>query len=203
MNADVKDAPQDVMDLAGRCLTHIKERFGIELDFQNETLSLLDYFVRDLLVEEGGGTLPPVGDHRRSEIMQLMAPTIGAYFGEVVRRMFPCRWRITSQDPQEWLLEFDHVPLRLKPVGAAAEALIEQILDDWDCVLLTPESEREALTERLRLAPPVPEDEFYAFATRIEVLQIVVDWLRLRLLEADSPPPSFFSTDDYDKLFDN
>ena len=54
-------------------------------------------------------------------------PTVGAYFGEVVRRMFPCRWRMNSENPMKWTIEFEYVPLRFSPVGAAAEALVEVV----------------------------------------------------------------------------
>ena len=146
--------------------------------------------------------MPPVGDHRRSEVMHLLAPTVGAYFGEVIRHTFPCRWRIKTDDPKDWTIEFEHVPLRFNPVGAAAEALIERNIDDWGCDLATASDETEALTERLAAAPLVPEDEFFSLTTRLEVLQISVDWLRLFLCAKSTPPPSFYSKEDYDALFE-
>jgi hypothetical protein len=202
MNGCIENAPEEIVELSGRCVTHVQHRTGVALDFQSETLSVLDFFVRELLREEGGGDVPKVGDHRRAEMLHLFAPTIGAYFGEVVRRMFPCRWRMDSENPVEWTIEFDYVPLRFSPVGAAAEALVEQDVRDMGCRLATRLDETEALIERLEAAPPVPEEEFFSLTTRLEVLQIAVDWLRARM--EDSNPSSsqkLFSKEDYDELF--
>jgi hypothetical protein len=196
-------APEEIAALAGRCVTHVRNRTGIEPDFQSETLSVVDFFIKDMLREEGGGAVPEVGDHRRSEMMHLFAPSIGAYFGELVRRMFSCRWRMDSADPMEWTIEFDYVPLTFNPVGAAAEALVEMDGRGGGCRLRTRSDETEALLERLEAAPPVLESDFFSLTTRLEVLQIAVDWLRGRVHNGarDSSRPKFYSKDDYDELF--
>jgi hypothetical protein len=192
-----------VAQLADRCLTHVKNRTGMMLDFKIETLGVLDFFIRDILTEEGGGVLPPVGDHRRVETMHLFAPAIGAYFGEVVRHTFPCRWRTGGDDPKEWIIEFIHVPLRFNPVGAAAEAVVEQYIDPWGCSLATAIDETEALTERLAAAPPIPEDEFFQLTTRLEVLQISSEWLRINLNAKRKGRLPVYSEEDYDTLFES
>lgn len=203
MNDDVITTPESIAILAARCLTHIKNRTGMELDGKIETLSVVDFFIRDLLTEEGQGALPDAGDHRRVDAMHLLAPSVGAYFGEVIRSQFPCRWRIGDDDPKTWIIEFDHVPLRFSPIGAAAEAILDLSADGWGAGLATSAEETEALRERLDAAPPVPEDEFFSLTTRLEVLQIAVEWLRAHLSQADTPPPDFYSEADYDDLFNS
>jgi hypothetical protein len=203
MNDGFENAPEEIAELALRCMAHIKNRTGMDLDGRSETLSVVDFFVRDLLTEEGGGTPPPVGDYRRADAMYLLAPSIGAYFGEVVRATFPCRWRIDTDDPKQWTIEFDHVPLRFSPIGAAAEALLEQYADGWGASISTAKEETEALGDRLAAAPPVPEDEFFALTTRLEVLQIAVEWLRAHMSLGDTPPPEYYSEEDYDDLFES
>ena len=193
--------PDAIVELAERCVAHIKNRINFDLDYQNETLSVVDFFVREVLKDEGGGEALPPGDHRRAHLIHLLAPTIGAYFGEVLVRLFRCRWRVASGDPREWLIEFENVPLRFNPAGAAAEALAEENVDSWFGALATAPEETEALGERLAAAPPVPESEFFALTTRLEVLQIAEDWLRLRLAAQDPPGPEFYSPEDYDYIF--
>jgi hypothetical protein len=197
------DPPDEIAVLALRCLTHIKNRTGMDLDGRSETLSVVDFFIRDVLTEEGGGELPPIGDHRRADAMHLLAPAIGAYFGEVVRTVFPCRWRMDTNDPREWTIDFDNVPLRFSPIGAAAEALLEQHAEGWGASLSTATEETESLGQRLKAAPPVPEDEFFALTTRFEVLQIAVEWLRAHMALRDIPPPEFYTEEDYDYIFGN
>ncbi len=200
MNQVIKSPPKVIETLSERCITHIKNRTGITLDFQSETLSLLDFFIHQVLKEEGDGTIPPIGDHRRSEMMHLFAPTLGAYFGEMMRHEFPCRWRLDSDDPKEWLIEFEHVPLRFRPVGAAAEALVQDETNAWGCNLATTRDETEALRERLAAAPPVAESEFFTLSTRFEVIQIAVDYLRARISKQIGAPQNV-SSEDYDTLF--
>jgi hypothetical protein len=201
MNEPENSPPEEIAALAGRCLTHVRNRTGVELDFQSETLSVLDFFIQDLLREEGGGVVPAAGDHRRAEVMHLFAPSIGAYFGEVVRRMFPCRWRIDSENPMKWTIEFDYVPLRFSPVGAAAEAVVELNAQDMGCCLTTLGEETDALIDRLDAAPPVPESEFFSLSTRLEVLQIAVDWLRARIEDQDPKHLKRITKEDYDEFF--
>lgn len=201
MNDVIDNAPRQIVELRLRCQAHVKNRIGIDLDGKSETLSVVDFFVRDLLTEEGGGAMPPVGDHRRANAMHLMASTIGAYFGEVVRSIFPCRWRLDSNDPKLWTIEFDIVPLRFNPVGAAAEAFLDQHADEWGGSLITTRDQADSLEERLNAAPPVPEDEFFALTTRLEVLQIAVEWLRVRLSLGSLPAPDYYSASDYDEMF--
>ncbi len=202
MSEENKESPDEVSKLAERCLAHVKHRLDVNLDYQNETLSVLDYFVQDVVKEEGGGEVLPPGDEQRIHLIHLLAPTIGSYFGEVLRRIFPCRWRLLSSEPQEWLLEFEHVPLRFNPVGAAAEALAAQNIESWNGAIATAPQEMEALDERLAAAPPVPDNEFFALTTRFEVLQIAEDWLRIRKAALDPPGPEFYSVDDYNRIFE-
>lgn len=200
MSQHIKPVPKAVEALANRCITHIKNRTQITLDYQSETLSLLDFFIQQMLKEEGGGDIPSIGDHRRSEMMHLFAPTLGAYFGEMVRHEFPCRWRIDSADPKSWMIEFAHVPLRFSPVGAAAEAIVENEIDEWGCNLETRRDETQALHERLAAAPPVTEAEFFTLSTRFEVVQIAVDYLRARISKRVGTI-QLLSSEDYDALF--
>lgn len=188
--------------LALRCQTHVHNRLGLDLDYQNETLGLLDYFIVEVVKEEGQGTPLPPGDPRRAQLVHLLAPTIGAYFGQVICGLYPSRWRLLSENPRDWLLEFDHVPLRFNPVGAAAEALVEQYIEEsWNSSIATAPEEMEALGERLAAAPPVPENEFFALTTRFEVLQIAQEWLRTRQQSSKRDNPKFFSSKDYDRIF--
>ena len=111
-------------------------------------------------------------------------------------------WRIRSDEPGDWFLEFELVPLRFNPVGAAAEALMAQNVEEWNGAIATQPDYMEALFERLAAAPPVPEDDFFSLATRFEVLQIAQEYLLTRQLADESNlDHPFYSSDDYDRLF--
>jgi hypothetical protein len=199
MDERYSETPEAIRMLADRCVVHVAHRFELELDFSPETLGVIDHFIEAVVIEEAGGRLPPVGDARRAHLVHLLAPTIGAYFGEVLRRCVPCRWRIRSDDPREWLLEFDQYLLRFNPAGAAAEALMGEAVEAWGAAFVTAPEQMAGLHERLAAAPPLPEDEFFALTSRYEVVQIVDDWLRARAA-ADDEPLSL-SAADYDRVF--
>jgi hypothetical protein len=176
----LEEAPEEILELSERCVAHVRYRLGFELDYSVDTLSVLDHFVVAVLSEEGEGEPPPPGHSRRASAMLLLAPTVGAYFGEVLRRAFPCRWRFTSESAEKWALEFEEVFLRINPAGAAAEAFNGEPLERWSGAIVTAPELTPVIGERLAAAPPIPEDEFYTFAARHEALQIVEDYLKER-----------------------
>jgi hypothetical protein len=207
MESESKNStPEAVTLLAERCLTHVQNRLGMTLDYQVETLGVVDSFIDHIAREEGGGRLPAPGDDRRAHLVHLLGPTIGAYFGEVMCRTFPCRWRLKTDDPADWFLEFDLVPLRFNPVGAAVEALASEPLAYWNGAIATEPGEMEPLFERLAVAPPVLEEQFFALTTRLEVLQIAQEWLQARQIaaadtEGEGPRIHYYSSDYYDGVF--
>jgi len=176
----LEEAPEEIRELAERCVVHVRHRLGFELDYSVETLSVLDHFVVAVLSDEGEGAPPPPGHPRRSSATLLLAPTVGAYFGETLRRAFSCRWRFTSEAADKWAIEFEEVFLRVNPAGVAAEAMFGAPSEGWSGAIVTAPELTAVVHERLAVAPPIPEDEFYTFAARHEALQIAEDYLRER-----------------------
>ncbi len=199
---DKKNTPEEVVVSAERCVAHIKHRYKFDLDYSIDTLSVVDSFIRDILAEEGDGEAPPAGDERRTQLIHLLGPSIGAYFGVVLSKNFPTRWRLKSEKAYEWFIEFETVPLRFNPVVAASEALFEENIDSWGPAMLTEAEETPHLIERLKAAPPIPEDEFYSLTTRLEVLQIAVEYLLSRKEQKDPPAPAVYTRDYYNTTFD-
>ena len=195
---NTRDDYPEIDSYATRCVVHVKNRFGLELDYTSDTLSVLDHFVSGVVADECEGVIPPVGDRRRSHLIHLLAPTLGAYFGEVIRSQFQARWRFTAREPHRWVLEFEDFFLRLNPAGAAADAIMGETVEDWSGSLVTAPDLIAPLHERLAMAPPVPEDEFFTFASRLEVIQISGDYLRER---ANADGKVSFHSEDYDKVF--
>jgi len=193
----IEEAPDEILELSERCVAHVRYRLGFELDYSVDTLSVLDHFVVSVLSDEGEGEPPPPGHSRRSSATLLLAPTVGAYFGEVLRRAFPCRWRFTSETADKWAVEFEEVFLRINPAGVAAEAFNGEPLEGWSGAIVTAPELTPIVLERLAVAPPIPEDEFYTFAARHEALQIAEDYLRERAARYGAVG---CSPDDYDRL---
>ena len=200
MENTINDMPPMAEQLTERCVAHVLSRFGFELDYTEETLGVVDQAIDAVLLEEGEHTRLPPAHERRTHLVQLLASSYGVYFGEVLRRTYACHWHMPSEDPAQWTIEFEEVFLRINPVCAAAEALLGAPIDGFTPVLSTAPNDAEVLAERLDASPPVFEDQFYTLTTRVDVIQISLDYLRERQKTGKNPVPSY-THEDYEHIF--
>jgi hypothetical protein len=108
------EAPQAVRDLAEACVRFVERSLGVRLDYEPETLSLIDHYV-----EEGRKA-----GHERPETLPLLAQTVGAYLGEVVRRRHKSWWRTEERgNPNAWRLELESVFMILRPIELVTRSL--------------------------------------------------------------------------------
>lgn len=194
-HAEVAPAPAPIAELSAACCRFVKSAVGVDLDFEPETLSVLDHYIDQA----------KQAVMLRPEALAVLAHSIGAYFGEVVRRRHASWWQIEGDDPIYWQIQLESVYLAFSPVALAQEALglgdeawanqdddgapMSQLeLDDDD---------REAVEQRLAELPPVSEREFYAPTMRLEVIDIAVEAIRARRLAAGEPQPHL-TVDDYE-----
>jgi hypothetical protein len=171
------DTPSAVRDLARACVAFVRKSVGIDLDFTPDTLPLLDHYLSQ--AREGKG-----------EIHTLVAAAAGAYFGEVIRGQYPCRWALVDGDDHDaWRLEFEQVFLYLFPVALARSLLAPS--GAGDAGFSVREQDRPALAAALSLLGEVDEDEFYLLSTRFDVLSSVAERLaaiRQRELSVEELP---------------
>jgi hypothetical protein len=75
--------------------------------------------------------------------------------------------------------------LWFNPIGSAYDAVFGGTEHDGPRSMLrvSPE-EHEFLAQRLAALPPVPEDEFFSFSTRFEVLEVANEALYAKLIES-------------------
>jgi len=170
----VSAPPDPVPEYAGACLEYVRRALGFELDFTPETLPVLDHYVSTVR-----GTLT-----ERPEIAALVARATGAYFGEVVRTVIPGFWRIPSANVHDFQLCARLAFLWVNPVGIAYDALYGGNEHDGPrSILRCSPGDREFLERRLETLPPVPEDQYFLFTTRLEVLEAANEALHARLEE--------------------
>ncbi len=165
-------APDQIIELYGLCLEYVKRALGIELDFTDETLPILDHYL----------TIARTDIEGRPELARIVYTAVGAYFGELIRRRVNGFWSIPNPDYFNWRVCARHVFLSLNPIGAICEALAQSEEHEGPSaeMHLAPE-DRELVAERLANAPPVPEGEYYLLSTRLEALDITVEILRLAM----------------------
>jgi len=157
------DTPLVVLDLADSCVRFVKRALRIELDYTPDTLPILDHYLREAQGVE------------RDEVLNLVAPAAGAYFGEVVRRALgPSRWHWVSDDFGECRVEFDRCFLSFNPIGSALEAVMGSEAEGYGSQLeLLPEDEG-LVRASLDRTGEVLKDDYFRLAVRFEVLEQVV-----------------------------
>jgi hypothetical protein len=168
------EPPPEVAELAAACVRFVATRYGLPLDYQADTMSLVDQWVREAREGEGGER---DSAERRAEILELVQSSAGAYLGEVIRREFGARW-VTKGEHVDWKLCLSTVYCAFNPLGMVREALLLEPAEGWQAHFELDPAERDAIEARLEALPAVPDDEYYAPSTRYDVVSIVFAALR-------------------------
>lgn len=105
-------SPPEILDLSEACVKFVERALGVRLDYQPETLSLLDHYV-GLTRREA---------KEKPEAVEVVAVAAGAYLGEIVRRRYPCWWRV-EHGTGEARLEFAEIFLSFCPMDMVRAAL--------------------------------------------------------------------------------
>lgn len=148
-----------VMDLAVACVTSTKNATGLELDLTPDTLPILDHYAA-------------LVDSPREEIVSLLAPMCGAYFGELVRRQLDDgTWVLDPDDYVQWRLRFEACSLSFNPIGIALEVLLGQDVPDWGAHLETAPEDRLRVKRALDVFGDVRDQDYYTFSVRYEAIE--------------------------------
>lgn len=179
--------PQPIQELTSNCVEYVARAIGMALDFTPETLGVLDYYAASVRNELAKN--PALGP--------LVAPAIGAYFGELLRVRLDGFWRLPSPNQQDWSLCSGAVFLAINPIGVGYDALYGA--EDHPgprSPLRVAAEDRAYLDRRLATLPEVPEDEFFTFTTRFEVLEVASDALSAKM-EEEGYGGTRFGPEDY------
>ena len=148
-----------IMDLTVACVTSAKNATGIELDLTQDTLPILDHYAE-------------LADAPRDEIVSLLAPMCGAYFGELLRRQLrDGQWDTDSDDYAEWRLTFDRCSLTFNPIGVALEVLLGEDVPDWGAHLQTAPEDQVRAKKALEVFGDVRDRDYYTFSVRFEAIE--------------------------------
>jgi hypothetical protein len=183
------DIPAEILELSESCRQFTLSAVGVELDYEVETLPVLDEYLRVALA----------GISDRPEARPVVTQAVAAYFGEVVRRRIDGFWRHREDPNDPWELCARRALLSMSPLGIVLEILEHTTEHDGPSgeLRLSPE-DRTVADERLGRMPPVSEDEYYLLSTREEVIETVYEALR-DALRADGRESLVFEASDYDE----
>ncbi|HEY8378307.1 MAG TPA: hypothetical protein VIK91_17545 [Nannocystis sp.] len=184
-----------VSDLERHFRKQVQRALNIELDGSVASLAFVDHY------------LGLARDERREPILDLLAASAGAYFGELVRREFGGIWVGSPDAPRRLRLLLGAQFLHFAPVALAYGAILgrEPEDDDLDLALHLDqrrgsepgaESDADWIEARLQAAAPVPEDQFYSLTTRYETIAWIVELLATRRAQSGSEPRTY-TLDDY------
>ncbi|MCU1282556.1 MAG: hypothetical protein JWM53_6102 [bacterium] len=140
---------------------------NVALDDSEESLAYVDHYIN---VTARAEALKP-------EVLALVAPALGAYFGEVAIKRFGGKWITEGDSPADWRIELEPAPLTFHPVGMAAEALRGDEVEGYDATFSTPPELMGPLLEALDAAPPVDQAYYYSLTGRFETLTHALDIL--------------------------
>jgi hypothetical protein len=167
--------PEPIDGHVRACIDYVRRAVGVELDFTPETLPVLDHYASTVRPEI----------ESRPELLLLATNAMGAYFGEVVRGRIPGFWRLPSANVHDWSVCCKVVFLSFNPIGVAHDATFRSSDHEGPRSMLRVAAEdREYLSRRLETLPPVPEDEYFLFSTRFEVIEVAAEALHARLEES-------------------
>jgi hypothetical protein len=178
--------PAQVAELVAACMRFVASKYKVALDGTPDTLSLVDQYVREARTAY----------EARPESIDLVAPAVGAYLGEVMRQEFAAEW-FGEGSHEAWRLYFHNVFLSFNPVGIAREAITMKDEAGWNAHLTLDPAERELIDQRLAAMPEIDEDEYYLPTTRFDVITAVVETLRAHA-EASGTGDVTFTREDYD-----
>lgn len=181
------DVPPEVAELTSMSAEFVARSLGMVLDFTPESLAIVDHYATTVRQElEHNPTLGA-----------LVAPALGAYFGEVIRARMDGFWRMPSPNQHDWSLCSRLVFLAINPIGVAYGAVYrgDEHAGPGSALRVAPE-DREYLTRRLETLPPVAEHEYFSFTTRFEVLEVAIEALCAKM-EEDGYGGTRYAEEDY------
>jgi len=150
--------PARVREYAEQAVAYVKRALGVTLEYDSDTLPLLDHYLRTV-ADAGGPT------------QELVIATAGAYFGEVVRRRLGGRWEV-SGDEADWRVVLP-TGVSFSPVGFVASAIAQADVADFDSELDAPARMRPYVQQTLARMGEVSVDDYYSLCGRLDTLEHV------------------------------
>ena len=155
----MEDVPARVREYADQAVEYVRRALGVTLEYDSDTLPLLDHYLRDV----------PQGE-TQTAALQLVVLTSGAYFGEVVRRRLGGRWDMTAEKEAQWRVVLP-TGLNFSPLGFVASAITRSEGEDIDASIDAPQRMRPYLQQALQRMGEVSEEDYYSLCGRLDTLE--------------------------------
>ena len=156
---DHEHAPIEVEEYAKRAVEAVRRALDFDLEWDSETLPVMDHYLKEV-------------KSRDPAMVELVAASAGAYFGEVVRRKLGGRWDFGDEGPESWRLGLA-TGLSFSPMGVAASVIVRADLQDFDSALDAIDEVRPSLERILGRMDAMAEDVFYSLCGRYDAVEHV------------------------------
>ena len=158
---DPDACPAAVGEYARQAVEYVDNALGMVLEFDSDTLPVLDHYLRSVPEDEPA-------------LVELVAVTSGAYFGEVVRRRLGGSWDLSSGDPSTWRIVLP-TGLSFSPAGVVAEAIAQADLEEMASGFDAPPKLRPHLEFALERMGEVTLETYYSLCGRLDTLEHLQD----------------------------
>src|SRR6185312_4721138 len=150
--------PARVREYADQAVAYVKRALGVTLEYDSDTLPLLDHYLRS-------------AETAQAPAQQLVVATAGAYFGEVVRRRLGGRWEV-SGDETDWRVVLP-TGVNFSPLGFVASAIAQADVAEFDSELDAPPRMRPYVEQTLARMGEVSVADYYSLCGRLDTLEHV------------------------------
>jgi hypothetical protein len=149
--------PAQVREYAEQAVEYVRRALGVSLEYDSDTLPLLDHYLRTVPAEE------------KPDTAHLVIATSGAYFGEVVRRRLGGRWEL-GEEEGSWRVVLP-TGLNFSPLGMVATAIAQADLDEVDSGIEAPQRMKPHLQAALQRMGEVSIEDYYSLCGRLDTLE--------------------------------
>jgi len=150
--------PERVREYADQVVAYVRRALGVTLEYDSDTLPLLDHYLRTVPGEQAA-------------TLELVVATSGAYFGEVVRRRLGGRWEAQGEE-QHWRVVLP-TGLNFSPAGFVASAIAQADLEDLDSEIDAPPRMLPYVQQALQRMGEVSVEDYYSLCGRLDTLEHV------------------------------
>lgn len=151
------NASTTIAELAARTVEYVRRAVGVALEYDSDTLPLLDHYLREV-------------PGQAVDIIELVVTTAGAYFGDVVIRRLGGRWEMTTADSREWRVVLP-TGIGFKPAAFVAVAIARREVGEFDDTLDVPPRIRPHFEAALARMGDRDEDEYFSLCGRLDMLE--------------------------------
>ncbi|MCP4446894.1 MAG: hypothetical protein GY811_16320 [Myxococcales bacterium] len=154
---ELPDCPPCTAEFVRRALDAVRTAVGVSLEFDSDTLPLLDHYIKRL----------PKG---HADAAALIAAMTGSYFGEAVRQTLGGAWKVEDEDPASWRIVLPG-GLSFSPVRLALSAILLDEEGEGNGDFQAPPKLMAALTEAMERMGSVGAADYFTLSCRFDTLE--------------------------------